>query len=199
MFILDEGREFYYGSAELPVLWGPGRLLLQLQDRHLAELASVDLARFVYTLLHLTLVCTEWGYQMCGYSDGRASMISKRVSYESLHYVCKQAFPPGDLYSIPEQPNIDSVNSIGGYELARDRLAFIDGEGDPWREATIHSANFAKPRVSTDTRPNYLIPHGGHCYDLYQDTVEPKYMEDTHKFIYNFMDKWLDEWKASQP
>lgn len=126
-------------------------------------------------------------------------MISRHNTYDKAYALCTNAFPPGKLFSIPPQPDVDVVNSIGGYTLARDRLAYIDGEADPWREVTVHSS-LAPVRTSSDERPLYLIPGGVHCYDTNEiPSKEPASVLDAHTFIRNFVGEWLDEWKASRP
>jgi len=51
------------------------------------------------------------------------------VSTSNLFSACLQAFPPGKHFSVPSLPNITSVNVLGDFEIAADRLAIIDGEG----------------------------------------------------------------------
>lgn len=72
-----------------------------------------------------------------------------------------------------------AVNALGDFDIAADRLAIIDGEGnhsfhpllilqsflmvpcscvvDPWRPDTPHSDD-ARPRLDTTLRPFKLIP-----------------------------------------
>jgi len=92
-----------------------------------------------------------------------------------------KAFPPGLEFKIPLLPNVTVVNELGDYDIAADRLAFIDGEGpfsllllslwepalnvecaivvvDPWRPDTPQSSYYAKPRPDTLLRPVKLIP-----------------------------------------
>ena len=42
-----------------------------------------------------------------------------------------QSYPPGKHFAIPAWPNVEDVNRLGGYNIAYDRLAIIDGEGMP--------------------------------------------------------------------
>ena len=83
---------------------------------------------------------------------------------------------------MPRLPNITAVNALGDYNIAADRLAFIDGEGilafllsffracpamltahgsvvDPWRPDTPHSHyGGAVERDDTLLRPFKIIP-----------------------------------------
>lgn len=158
----------------------------------------MDVARWVVLWFSLTPVCNQWGYHGTAYTDGRPSMISKRNTFERMHGMCKKAFPPGKFAKVAENADVDAVNSIGGFNLSRDRLAYINGEYDPWRPVTVHS-NEAPQRASTDERPMYLIPRGVHCYDTKRWSNEPQYMADVLTFTIGFMTKWLDEFKATRP
>ena len=57
--------------------------------------------------------------------------VSLTLDYTSK--TCRQAFPPGKHFSIPAQPDVESVNARGDYAIEMDRLAIIDGDRDPWR------------------------------------------------------------------
>lgn len=93
--------------------------------------------------------CTEWGYiTVSGDPDlsmgARDSLepqtsppephkyppiISRLLDFEYQHKICRQAFPPGEHTVVPALPNIEVVNVLGDFDLAADRLAFIDGSG----------------------------------------------------------------------
>ena len=59
--------------------------------------------------------------------------------------------------TVPTWPNVTVVNSLGDFEISHSRLAFIDGEIDPWRPCTPHSRH-ALPREDTIKKPFKLIP-----------------------------------------
>lgn len=61
------------------------------------------------------------------------SILSKRLTLEYSSKICKQAFPPGRHFVVPEWPDVEEVNRRGDYAIQADRLAFIDGDRDPWR------------------------------------------------------------------
>ena len=56
-----------------------------------------------------------------------------RLTLEHTSKVCKQAYPPGKHFAVPPVPDVESVNARGDYAIDADRLAFIDGDRDPWR------------------------------------------------------------------
>lgn len=55
-------------------------------------------------------------------------MLSKFVDVEYSSKICKQAYPPGEFFQVPPLPNVEDVNKLGGFNIAHDRLAIIDGE-----------------------------------------------------------------------
>lgn len=40
----------------------------------------------------------------------------------------QQAFAPGEFFTVPPLPNVTSVNVLGDFGIAADRLAIVDGE-----------------------------------------------------------------------
>lgn len=85
--------------------------------------------------VRLTPVCTQWGYFMPAPPAGWPSIISRKITLEHTSKVCKQAYPPGKHFAVPEVPDVEEVNSRGSYAIEAHRLAFIDGDRDPWRPA----------------------------------------------------------------
>ena len=76
---------------------------------------------------------------------------------ENLTSAQQQSYPPGEHFSVPRWPNVSDVDRLGGYNIAADRLAIIDGQADPWRGDTPHSPA-APNRDDTTLRPFKLIP-----------------------------------------
>lgn len=143
-------------------------------------------------------VCTEWGYFITAPPDPEwPSMISRLTD---LHYeskICRQAFPPGEFMHVPKWPNVTVVNALGDFGLTHSRLAFIDGEIDPWRPCTPHS-QYAPERTDTVSRPFKLIPDGVHHHDqngLKKHKEEPKHIQKIHHEEVKFVKAWLKEWK----
>lgn len=64
---------------------------------------------------------------------GLPSILSRKITLEYSSKICRQAFPRGEHFVVPEVPNVDEVNSRGSYGIEAHRLAFIDGDRDPWR------------------------------------------------------------------
>ncbi|KAJ3503107.1 hypothetical protein NMY22_g18365 [Coprinellus aureogranulatus] len=148
--------------------------------------------------LWLFQVCTEWGYFTTPPPDQKEPSIISRLidlGYESK--ICKQAFPPGKYFKVPGLPNITAVNALGDFAIAADRLAFIDGEVDPWKPYTPHS-DYAPDRKDTILRPFKLIPGGVHHYDEwgYENIFEePEEIRKVHAEMIHFVREWLKDWK----
>ncbi|KAH6911475.1 serine carboxypeptidase S28-domain-containing protein [Coprinopsis sp. MPI-PUGE-AT-0042] len=149
--------------------------------------------------LWLFQVCTEWGYFTTPPpNQNEPSIISRLITLGYESKICKQAFPPGVHMRVPSLPNITVVNELGDFDLAADRLAFIDGEVDPWRPYTPHS-RYADDREDTLLRPFKLIPGGVHHWDewgLKNILEEPAEIRKIHSEIIEFVREWLKDWKA---
>lgn len=64
--------------------------------------------------------------------------------------ICKQAYPPGKYFTVPPVPDVESVNARGDYAIEADRLAFIDGDRDPWRVVVRRGRSEQRAQLSTD-------------------------------------------------
>ncbi|GLB38681.1 putative peptidase S28 [Lyophyllum shimeji] len=143
-------------------------------------------------------VCTQWGYfTTAPLNQKHPRIISRRLTLDYLSKICKQAYPPGKHFRVPALPNITAVNALGDFDLAADRLAFIDGEVDPWRPDTPHSA-YAHDRKDTILRPFKLIPGAVHHWDEYglaNLADEPPEILKIHMEMIHFVTEWLKDWK----
>jgi hypothetical protein len=59
-------------------------------------------------------------------------LISSLLDLERTSEVCRKGFPDGEHFKMPSKPNFDDVNLRGAFAMEMDRLAFVDGEFDPW-------------------------------------------------------------------
>lgn len=144
--------------------------------------------------------CTEWGFLQTGSGvpADQLGVISRLITLEYESIICEEAF------NVTEPPDTDRVNKYGGFDIAYDRLAFIDGEQDPWRPATPHSPA-AKNRTSTTNQPFILISGAVHHWDengLFpnQTTADlpPGPVADAQKAEHDFVLAWLEEWKSTK-
>ncbi|CCO28924.1 putative MFS-type transporter C1683,03c [Rhizoctonia solani AG-1 IB] len=121
------------------------------------------------------------------------TIVSRRLTLDYTSAICRQAFPPGEHISVPEWPNVTVVNALGDYGLAADRLAFIDGDEDPWLPATPHSPH-APERADTILRPFKLIRTGVHHHDengVEPHSEEPAHIQAIHIQEIEFVKAWL--------
>ncbi|PFH49952.1 hypothetical protein AMATHDRAFT_62072 [Amanita thiersii Skay4041] len=146
-------------------------------------------------------VCTQWGFYTTPPPDPKhPRIISRLLTLDYLSKLCKQAYLPGERFVVPTQPNITQVNDLGGYAIAADRLAIIDGQVDPWRPCTPH-ADEAKPRRDTTLRPFKLISGAVHHWDengLANTTAEPPVIQEIHAQEVEFVKAWLKDFKAKR-
>ena len=116
------------------------------------------------------------------------------LAYESL--ICRDAF------NITEPADTDAINKYGGFNISYDRLAFMDGEQDPWRPATVHSP-LANNRTSTTQEPYILIAGAVHHWDengLFPNettaNLPPAPVAAAQKAEVSFVKQWLTEWQG---
>lgn len=111
---------------------------------------------------------------------------------------------------------------LGDFDIAADRLMFVDGEVDPWRPDTPHSDD-AKPRDDTILRPFKLIPGTSKTLEIHLEirstcsnefylddkgavhhwdengladvTQEPVVIQDIHAEEVAIIEQWLADWK----
>lgn len=80
---------------------------------------------------------TQYHFQQVSHSSllagGERDPTDNRLTLEHTAKICKQAYPPGKHFTVPPVPDVVSVNARGDYAIEADRLAFIDGDRDPWR------------------------------------------------------------------
>lgn len=73
-----------------------------------------------------------------------------------------------DAFNITAPPDVHAINKYGGFGISYPRLAFVDGQIDPWRPATPHASPFnttAHNRTSTVSEPFILIADAVHHWD----------------------------------
>ncbi len=103
--------------------------------------------------------CTQWGFLQTGSGvpADQLPLISRTQTLEYESLVCKYAF------NLSKPANITAVNKYGGWNITYDRLAFINGEIDPWRPATVAAPQAPHPnRTSTADMPFLVIKDAVH-------------------------------------
>ncbi|KAK2732658.1 low-affinity phosphate transporter [Myotisia sp. PD_48] len=104
--------------------------------------------------------CTEWGYLQTGSQAPRhiKTVVSRLINLEYTTIICRESF------NIHKPSEVERVNKYGGFDIEFDRLAFIDGDADPWVEATPHATR-ARHRRDTTNKPFIMIPGATHHWD----------------------------------
>ncbi|KAK2771448.1 low-affinity phosphate transporter [Emmonsiellopsis sp. PD_33] len=138
-------------------------------------------------------VCTEWGYLQVGSTvpETQLPMISRLIDLEYTSIMCREAF------GIYEPSKVENVNKYGAFDIEYERLAFVDGQVDPWRPATPH-AEGQRDRKNTLDKPFILIEGAGHHWDengLFPNEttpeLPPKQVVDAQRQEIKFVKKWL--------
>lgn len=91
--------------------------------------------------------------------EGHPSLLSRLLDTKYATRICQYAFPDGKHNKVPSMPNITEINKYGTFSVDEERLAFIDGQFDPWVFATPHSDR-AMTRNDTLARPFKVIAKG---------------------------------------
>jgi hypothetical protein len=107
----------------------------------------------------------------------------------------------GKHNSIPPSPDLDRWNVYGDFNLTADRLLFVDGTADVWRDLCYHS-NLAPQRQWSDLHPEHLINGAGHVWDLRtQDdlSAEPDFIREANYLEIRTVERWLKEYKSWKP
>ena len=147
--------------------------------------------------------CTQWGYFITGAGTpaDQPAMISRLIDYDYATLPCRT------LFNITTRPDIDSINALGGFNFSYPRVALVDGEADPWRQATPHALGLgSESRRSTVEEPFLLIGGGAtHHWDeyglgegAYGPGLPPKDVKDVQEREVGFARAWVEEWEEER-
>ena len=143
--------------------------------------------------------CTQWGFFQTGSGvpQGVLPLISRVIDLNFQEIICRDAF------GITSQPSTNIINEYGGFDVKYSRLAFIDGQADPWRGATPHAPE-AAARTSTTDQPFELILGGVHHWDENgvfanetETNVPPQPVLQAQLDEVAFVEAWLNSWKQT--
>lgn len=127
-------------------------------------------------------------------------IISRLITPALVDTPCQSAFGLSAL-----DADVASINQYGGFNISYPRLAFIDGEADPWRWAGTHAPGL-KERVDSMKTPWVLIKGAVHHWDenglpegqKNKDEV-PEPVAQAQGYEVEFMKAWLDgEYRISK-
>ncbi|KAI0192591.1 extracelular serine carboxypeptidase-like protein [Xylaria flabelliformis] len=149
---------------------------------------------------YLYTTCTEFGAYQAAYPPGKKSLLSRVVNATYTQQWCNWAFPKGKYNSIPATPNFAKWNVYGDFNFSAERLLFVDGSADPWKDLCYHS-DLAPPRTSWDAQPQHLINGAGHVWDLrtLEDIdTEPQFIRAATKLEIRTVGEWLKEFNGTK-
>jgi hypothetical protein len=119
------------------------------------------------------MTCNEpFGYWQDGAPADRPTIVSRLVDAAYWTRQCGLYFPPapdGTEYGIAEGRTYEDVNGYtdGWDNVNTTRLIYVNGEFDPWREASVSSDLRPEgPLASTEYVPVKIVPGGFHTSDL---------------------------------
>ena len=144
--------------------------------------------------------CSQWGYLQTGSGvpATQLPLISRLLTLEYETIICREAF------NITTPADTEAINKYGGFDIAYERLAIVDGEEDPWRRASPHSPA-AKDRTSSVDQPFILIEGAVHHWDengLFDnettDELPPAPVRETQTQEVDFVKAWLEDWKVEE-
>lgn len=142
----------------------------------------------------------RWGYLATGSGVplDQLPMISRTIDIPYNAKICVEAF------NITTPSDVEIINKHGGFNLSYPRLAFVDGEWDPWRAATPHAIGLEERRDTID-EPFRLIAKAVHHWDengrfANETTPElpPLAVKEVQQYEVEFVTEWLKEWKAEK-
>ncbi|KAH9883670.1 peptidase S28 [Xylariomycetidae sp. FL2044] len=142
---------------------------------------------------YLYTTCTEFGAYQAAQPVGKKSLLSRVIDKNYTQEWCNWAFPPGKYNTIPETPDLERWNVYGDFNFTAERLLFVDGSADPWKDLCYHS-DLAPARYWDDPQPQHLINGVGHVQDLRTlDDVasEPQFVRAATELELRTVDAWL--------
>ncbi|KAI4864580.1 peptidase S28 [Hypoxylon rubiginosum] len=140
-------------------------------------------------------VCTQWGYLQTGSGvpEDQLPLISRTIDVDYSALICREAF------NLTKPADVEYINRVGGFNISYPRLAFIDGEWDPWRAAGVHALEVPE-RTNTPSEPYLLIDRAVHHWDENgvfpnETTADfpPAPVADTQKKMAEFVQGWMQE------
>ena len=110
-----------------------------------------------------------------------------------------------DVFQITAKPDMHSINKYGGFHFSHSRVAFVDGEHDPWRQAGVHALGHNEHRESTTDEPFILVEVGVHHWDEFgskpgakSSWVAPDNVQAVQKEEIRFVKAWLADWEKQR-
>ncbi|KAI0666133.1 peptidase S28 [Trametes maxima] len=143
------------------------------------------------------LLCTQFGFWFDGAPKDTPTLVSRILTPAYNQRQCVNFFPEAFNKSAPVNflTALDVNVKYGGWNVTTERIVFINGERDPWREATV-AANGVSNK-GTDMQP-HLLADGFHTSDmLVADGQVSARIRQAQEQALQYIEKWLADWKPS--
>jgi hypothetical protein len=104
--------------------------------------------------------CVEFGYFQVAAPQDKPTIVSRKLQTTLFERTCQLYFSG---MNVPKQPNIEKTNrQYGGWAIKLDRVLWMDGEWDSWRELSVLSEQAKRQDISSDNS-GIIIPKATHC------------------------------------
>lgn len=131
-------------------------------------------------------------------NDGK-HVVSSQLRPDHFQRQCALMFPETNGYMAGSNRGWTTKHLnryTGGWDAKFERVMFVNGEFDPWIEATVGSHHRpGGPRVTSEQTPIFVIENGNHVPELIINDVPEEVSVLPQQVA--IMKKWLSEWKAS--
>ncbi|RCH98512.1 hypothetical protein CU098_000139, partial [Rhizopus stolonifer] len=136
--------------------------------------------------------CTEYGYFQVAAPKNNPTIVSRKLGIEVFERMCQLFFTK---VGIPKKPNTAKVNKkYKGWNAKLDRIVWIDGEYDSWRELSVHSPQVKRNFSKNKQTLSIIIPEATHCVNWAGvNSKTPQYLKDIQDQQYKTLKRWLDQ------
>ncbi|KAI1346399.1 peptidase S28 [Xylaria sp. FL0043] len=148
---------------------------------------------------YLYTTCTEFGAYQAAQPYGKKSLLSRVIDTSYTQQWCNWAFPKGKYNQIPASPDLAKWNVYGDFNFKAERLLFVDGSADPWKDLCYHSD--LAPQRHWESQPEHLINGAGHVWDLRtldDINAEPQFIRAATQLEIRTVGAWLKEFNSSK-
>ncbi|KAH9886027.1 peptidase S28 [Cubamyces lactineus] len=142
------------------------------------------------------LLCNEFGFSLGGSPESVPTLASRMLGAEYYERICTNFFP--EAFISPPNMSANAVRTnrqYGGWNVTTERLIFLNGLRDPWRESGV--AVDGSTNLGSDLNP-HLLGEGYHATDMsiIDGDVNPSVRAVQLKAL-QYFSQWLSEWKPS--
>lgn len=105
--------------------------------------------------------CNEFGYFQVAPPQGQPTIVSRKYDVNAQESLCTKYFKN---LKIPALPNVQKINDEhNGWNIDLDRVIWIDGEYDNWRELSVHSPLNGRTFDDNPNVASIIISKASHC------------------------------------